>query len=67
MDKVVAIIGPTLSQQVFAAGPIAVRAKIPVIGPSNTAKGIPQIGEYVSRVSAPVTSRARTPSRPRWT
>jgi branched-chain amino acid transport system substrate-binding protein len=25
-----------------------------VIGPSNTAAGIPQIGEYVSRVSAPV-------------
>ena len=52
--KVVAIMGPSLSQQMFAAGPFAVRAKIPVMGPSNTAKGIPQIGEYVSRVSAPV-------------
>ena len=52
--KVVAIMGPSLSQQMFAAGPFAVRAKIPVLGPSNTAKGIPQIGEYVSRVSAPV-------------
>jgi branched-chain amino acid transport system substrate-binding protein len=52
--KVVGIVGPSLSQQAFAADPFAVRAKVPVIGPSNTAKGIPQIGEYVSRVSAPV-------------
>ncbi|MBK9711863.1 MAG: ABC transporter substrate-binding protein [Kouleothrix sp.] len=53
-DNVVAIIGPTLSQQAFSADPIADRAKVPVIGPSNTAKGIPQIGDYVARVSAPV-------------
>jgi branched-chain amino acid transport system substrate-binding protein len=53
-DKVVGIVGPTLSQQAFAAAPIAERAKVPVLGPSNTAKGIPQIGEYIGRVSAPV-------------
>lgn len=53
-DKVVGIVGPTLSQQGFAAGPIAERAKVPVLAPSNTAKGIPQIGEYIARVSAPV-------------
>jgi branched-chain amino acid transport system substrate-binding protein len=53
--KVVGIIGPTLSQQAFAADPIANRAKVPVIAPSNTAKGIPQLGEYISRVSAPMT------------
>lgn len=53
-DKVVGIVGPTLSQQAFSADPIANRAKVPVIGPSNTAKGVPQIGEYVGRVSAPV-------------
>jgi branched-chain amino acid transport system substrate-binding protein len=53
-DKVVGIVGPTLSQQAFSADPIANRAKVPVLGPSNTAKGIPQIGEYVGRVSAPV-------------
>ncbi len=53
-DKVVGIVGPTLSQQAFSADPIADRAKVPVLGPSNTAKGIPQIGEYISRVSAPV-------------
>lgn len=54
-DRVVAIIGPTLSQQAFAANPIANQAKVPVVGPSNTAKGVAQIGEYVSRISAPMT------------
>ena len=53
-DKVVGIVGPTLSQQAFAADPIAERSKVPVLAPSNTAKGIPQIGKYISRVSAPV-------------
>ncbi|HEY9669287.1 MAG TPA: ABC transporter substrate-binding protein [Coleofasciculaceae cyanobacterium] len=53
-DKIVGIVGPTLSQQAFAAAPIAERAGVPVVAPSNTAKGIPQIGKYISRVSAPV-------------
>jgi branched-chain amino acid transport system substrate-binding protein len=53
-DKVVGIVGPTLSQQAFSADPIAERAGVPVIAPSNTAKGIPQIGKYIARVSAPV-------------
>ena len=53
--RVVGIVGPTLSQQAFSADPIAERAKVPVLGPSNTAKGIPEIGEYVARVSAPVS------------
>lgn len=53
-DKVVGIVGPTLSQQAFSADPIAEQAKVPVLGPSNTAKGIPQIGDYIARVSAPV-------------
>jgi branched-chain amino acid transport system substrate-binding protein len=54
-DKVVGIVGPTLSQQAFSADPIADRAKVPVLGPSNTAKGIPQIGEFIARVSSPVS------------
>lgn len=54
-NKVVGIVGPTLSQQAFSADPIANRDQVPVLGPSNTAKGIPQIGEYVARVSAPVS------------
>lgn len=53
-DRVVGIVGPTLSQQAFSADPIADRAKVPVLGPSNTAKGIPEIGDFVARVSAPV-------------
>ena len=49
---VMALIGPTLSQQAFAADPIAQRRGVPVVAPSNTAKGIPQIGHFISRVSA---------------
>lgn len=52
-DKVVGIVGPSSSQQAFSADPIADRAKVPVLAPSNTAKGIPQIGDYIARVSAP--------------
>ena len=57
-NKVVAIVGPTLSQQAFAADPVADKAKVPVVGPSNTADKIPGIGEYVRRVSAPVNAIA---------
>jgi branched-chain amino acid transport system substrate-binding protein len=54
-NKVAGIVGPTLSQQAFSADPIAERAKVPVIAASNTAKGIPEIGDYIVRVSSPVT------------
>lgn len=54
-DKVVGIVGPTLSQQAFSANPVAERAKVPVVGPSNTANGIPEIGDYIARVSVPVS------------
>uniref|UniRef100_B8HVS7 Extracellular ligand-binding receptor n=1 Tax=Cyanothece sp. (strain PCC 7425 / ATCC 29141) TaxID=395961 RepID=B8HVS7_CYAP4 len=54
-DQVVGIVGPTLSQQAFGADPIADRLGVPVLAPSNTAKGIPQIGPFISRVSAPVS------------
>ena len=43
-NKVVGFVGPTLSQQAFSADPIAERAQVPVLGPSNTAKGIPRLG-----------------------
>lgn len=49
---VLALIGPTLSQQAFAADPIAQRRGVPVVAPANTARGIPQIGHFISRVSA---------------
>jgi branched-chain amino acid transport system substrate-binding protein len=51
---VLGIVGPTLSQQAFAADPRADAAGVPVLAPSNTAKGIPQIGKFISRVSAGV-------------
>lgn len=52
-DQVAAILGPVLSSQAFGADPLAVQAGVPVIGVSNTAKGIPDIGPTVFRVSAP--------------
>jgi branched-chain amino acid transport system substrate-binding protein len=51
---VAGIVGPTLSQQAFAADTRAEAAGVPVLAPSNTAKGIPQIGEFIARVSAGV-------------
>jgi branched-chain amino acid transport system substrate-binding protein len=53
--NVVAILGPSLSQQGFAVFPMADRAGIPAIGVSTTAEGIPQIGPYVARIAAPVS------------
>jgi branched-chain amino acid transport system substrate-binding protein len=52
-DQVAAILGPVLSSQAFGADPLAVQAGVPVVGVSNTAKGIPQIGPTIFRVSAP--------------
>jgi branched-chain amino acid transport system substrate-binding protein len=52
-DQVAAFLGPVLSSQAFAADPLAVQAGVPVIGVRNTAKGVPQIGATVFRVSAP--------------
>jgi branched-chain amino acid transport system substrate-binding protein len=52
-DQVAAILGPVLSSQAFGADPLAVQAGVPVVGVSNTAKGIPDIGPTVFRVSVP--------------
>src|SRR5258708_3342692 len=57
-SNVVAIIGPTLSTQARAADPVADKAGVPVLAPSNTAAGIPQLGAYVTRISAGVASYA---------
>ncbi len=54
-DRVVGIVGPSSSQQAFSADPIADRAQVPVIGPTNTAKGVPEIGPFIARVASPVT------------
>ena len=52
-EKVVATIGPTLSNEMFAAGPEANASGVPIMGTSTTAKGIPQIGKFVFRNSMP--------------
>ena len=52
-DKVPLILGPTLSNEMFAAGPIANERKIPIVGTSTTAAGITAMGPYVFRTSLP--------------
>lgn len=55
-DMVVAVIGPTLSTEAFAADPIAQENGTPVMGVSNTASGITDMGEFVFRNSLPESS-----------
>jgi len=55
-DEVVAVIGPTLSTEAFAADPIAEENGVPVMGVSNTASGITDMGEFVFRNSLPESS-----------
>jgi branched-chain amino acid transport system substrate-binding protein len=50
-DDVSLIIGPTLSNAAVQADPIAQDAGVPVLGISNTAAGITDIGDYVFRNS----------------
>jgi branched-chain amino acid transport system substrate-binding protein len=50
-DKVVAIIGPTLSNTATSSDPIAQKAGIPVLAISNTASGITEIGDFIFRDS----------------
>ncbi len=52
-DHVSAIIGPTLSNEMFAVGPVANSRGIPIVGTSTTANGITDIGPWVFRTSLP--------------
>ncbi|MGA7105356.1 MAG: ABC transporter substrate-binding protein [Candidatus Deferrimicrobiaceae bacterium] len=52
-DRVTAILGPTLSTEMKVVGPEADASGVPIMGTSNTAQGIPQIGRYVFRNSIP--------------
>jgi branched-chain amino acid transport system substrate-binding protein len=52
-DRVVTVIGPTLSNEMFAVGPVVNERKVPIIGTSTTATGITAIGDYVFRTSLP--------------
>jgi branched-chain amino acid transport system substrate-binding protein len=51
--KVPLILGPTLSNEMFAVGPVANERKVPIVGTSTTANGITGIGTYVFRTSLP--------------
>lgn len=52
-DGVVAVLGPTLSSEAFAADPVAQENGTVVMGVSNTANGITDMGDYVFRDSLP--------------
>lgn len=52
-EQVVAIIGPTLSNEMKVVGPEANASGVPIMGTSTTAKGITQIGKYVFRNALP--------------
>ncbi|HMK64216.1 MAG TPA: ABC transporter substrate-binding protein [Thermodesulfobacteriota bacterium] len=52
-QQVVAILGPTLSTEMKVVGPEANANGVPIMGTSNTAVGITQIGKYVFRNSMP--------------
>jgi branched-chain amino acid transport system substrate-binding protein len=50
---VAAIIGPTLSNEMFAVGPVTNGRGIPTIGTSTTAKGITDLGPFIFRTALP--------------
>lgn len=52
-DQVTAVIGPTLSSEAFGADPIAQENGTVVLGVSNTASGITEMGDFVFRNSLP--------------
>jgi len=52
-DHVVALLGPTLSTAARQADRVAQDRQVPVLGVSNTADGIVEIGEFVFRDSPP--------------
>jgi branched-chain amino acid transport system substrate-binding protein len=51
-----AVLGPTLSTHAFAADPVAQENGVPVMGVSNTASGITDMGDFVFRDSLPESS-----------
>ncbi len=52
-ERVVAILGPTLSNEMKVVGPEANASGVPIMGTSTTAQGITQIGKFVFRNSLP--------------
>ena len=54
-DKVPLLLGPTLSTEMLAVGPVANGRHVPILGTSTTAAGITAIGPYVFRTALPET------------
>ncbi|MBZ0286513.1 MAG: ABC transporter substrate-binding protein [Anaerolineae bacterium] len=52
-DQVTAVLGPTLSAEAFAADPVAQENGTVVMGVSNTAIGLTDMGDFVFRNSLP--------------
>ena len=52
-DKVLAVIGPMTSGEMFAAGPVAQQSKVVAFGTGTTAPGITDIGDYIFRNAVP--------------
>lgn len=50
-DQALLIFGPLIGSQVFAAGPLAQRAKVPVMLTSVATPGVTGIGDYIFRTS----------------
>ncbi|MBM3934129.1 MAG: ABC transporter substrate-binding protein [SAR202 cluster bacterium] len=50
-ERLLAIVGPTLSASAVVADPVAQAAGVPVLAVSNTATGVVEIGDYVFRNS----------------
>jgi len=55
-DPVSIILGPTLSNAAKTTNPIAQEESVPVLGISNTASGITEIGDWIFRDSLPETA-----------
>jgi branched-chain amino acid transport system substrate-binding protein len=55
-DPVSIILGPTLSNAAKTTDPIAQEEGVPVLGISNTAAGITEIGDFIFRDSLPETA-----------
>jgi branched-chain amino acid transport system substrate-binding protein len=55
-EEVLGLLGPTLSSAAFRADPVAQRFGVPVIGTSNTAESLTEMGSYVFRSSLPESS-----------
>lgn len=50
-EKVAAVLGPTLSSTALAADPIAQQKSVPVLGTSNSAANITDIGNFIFQVN----------------